>query len=329
MLLPVRNAATSLPGALRSVRRQTATDWECVVVDDGSDDDSFDVVRAHAADDARIVPLPRPAAGLVPALAAGLDACRGGLIARMDADDVMHRDRLAAQAARFDGDPDLDLLGTHVRLFPRAGLRAGWRAYERWVGSIRSAEDVRRNLFVECPVVHPTLVARAGVLRDLGYRDRGWPEDYDLVLRAVGAGRRVAVEPRRLLSWRRSPGALSTRDPRYGDDAFSRCKAHFLVQGPLATAGRYRLWGYGGTGRSLARHLADLGRSPSLVVDVHPGRLGATVRGGAPVVPPETVGPPDGDLLLASVAGAGPRDRIRTYLAERGFVEGRHFLCVA
>jgi hypothetical protein len=79
-----------------------------------------------------------------------------------------------------------------VRCFPRAALGAGMRAYEAWLASVDSPERVRREAFVECPVAHPTLAIRAELLRAFGYRDRGWPEDYDLLLRLLEAGHRGA-----------------------------------------------------------------------------------------------------------------------------------------
>src|SRR5205085_494524 len=87
----------------------------------------------------------------VPTLA-GLAHCRAPLVARMDADDLMHRDRLAAQIAALRADPGLVAVGCHVRLFPRAGLTEGLRAYERWLNGIDSAERLRAEAFVECPL---------------------------------------------------------------------------------------------------------------------------------------------------------------------------------
>src|SRR5262245_64706349 len=77
VLLPARDAAATLPAALRSLRRQTLGDWECVVVDDGSRDGTRGVATTVAADDARVTVVSIPPTGLVGALAAGLSRCRG------------------------------------------------------------------------------------------------------------------------------------------------------------------------------------------------------------------------------------------------------------
>ncbi|HEY3669208.1 MAG TPA: glycosyltransferase family 2 protein, partial [Polyangiaceae bacterium] len=158
ILLPAFDAATTLAAALRSVQRQSESRWECLVVDDGSRDGTLALARAAAQADSRIRVLARSHAGLVSALRAGLAECRAPLVARMDADDLMSRQRLRLQRAALDASPDLSAVGCHVRLFPRAGLREGRLSYERWLTSIDTPEAVQREAFVECPIVHPSLM---------------------------------------------------------------------------------------------------------------------------------------------------------------------------
>jgi cellulose synthase/poly-beta-1,6-N-acetylglucosamine synthase-like glycosyltransferase len=327
VLLPARDAAATLPAALASLRRQTWTDWECVVVDDGSRDETREVAAAVAAVDPRVAVVSTPPRGLVPALGAGLERCRGEYVARMDADDLMRRDRLAAQVAALDT-ARLAAVGTHVRFFPRAGMSEGLRAYERWVNSIDSPERVRAEAFVECPVAHPTLLVRRAVLSAVGYRERGWPEDYDLVLRLLAAGYEIGVIPHRLLAWRDGPHRLTRTHPAYGLDRITACKASFLSGGFLAGDERYVLWGYGGTGRALARALRQHGKHPSHVVEVHARRLGNVIQ-GAPVVPPAALAALPRRPLVASVAGEAARGEIRAFLATMRWVETRDFVCAA
>jgi hypothetical protein len=328
VLLPARDAASTLDAALRSVLRQTERDFECVVVDDGSRDETARVARSFADRDARFRVLSLPTGGLVAALAAGLAACRGRFVARMDADDWMHRRRLEQQRAAFAADPALDACGTHVRLFPRAALGAGYRAYERWLASIDSPERVRREAFVECPVAHPTLAIRRALLVEVGYRDRGWPEDYDLVLRLLQAGHRIGVVPRRLLGWRVGSARLSRTHPAYSNASFTACRAHFLAQGFLAAHDRYGVWGYGGTGKALRRALAAHGKRPAYVVELHPGRIGEIIH-GAPVIRPEALRAQPRLPLVVSVAGEVARAEIRAELAKLGLRELADFVCAA
>jgi glycosyltransferase involved in cell wall biosynthesis len=296
-------------------------------VDDGSIDETARIARLFADHDSRFRVVATPPHGLIAALNEGLRHCHAPLVARMDADDVMHRERLKVQAEALDRDSMLSAVGCHVRLFPRRSLSPRLREYEEWLNGLQSPADVARDAFVECPVVHPTLMMRREIAAD-GYVDRGWPEDYDLVLRALARGHRVAIVPGRLVSWRNGPNSLSRRDPRYAEERFTACKAHFLSEGFLAAHATYVLWGYGATGRSLRRALALHDRVPSHIVEVKRSRIGQRIH-GAEVVPDTAISTLHGHRIVVSVARAGPRSMIRTALSRAGFVEGEDFVCAA
>jgi glycosyltransferase involved in cell wall biosynthesis len=329
VLLPAYNAGATLPAALRSVARQSEIRWECVVLDDGSTDGgTAGAARAAARGDPRFRLVQAPHRGLVAALNAGLESCRGRFVARMDADDLMHRHRLAEQRALLDAEPGLEAVGCWVRLFPRGDVGPGYRSYEAWLNGIEDEEQLLRELFVECPVAHPTLMVRRQTLLEFGYRDRGWPEDYDLILRLAGAGRRIGVLPRRRHLWRLGPQRLSQVDRSYAPERFTACKAHFLARSLLATRDRYILWGYGSTGRALRRALLAEGKHPSHIVEVDPGRLGNRIH-GAPVVPPALLPELPRLPVIVSVAFAGPRQEIREAMTAMGFRERVDYVCAA
>ncbi len=328
ILLPVWNAAATLGSCLRSIARQTARDFECVIVDDGSEDASREIVRAFARSDSRFLLYPRPHRGLITSLQEGIECCRGEVILRMDADDLMHRHRIAAQTEMLGAHPQLAAVGSHVRLFPRSALGDGYREYEGWLNAIDDEAKLETEAFVECPVAHPGLAIRRRVLEKFGYRDCGWPEDYDLVLRLLAARERIGVVPRRLLLWRHTRERLSQHGAHYAIDRFVACKAHYLAQGFLDRHETYILWGYGSTGRDLQRALAALGKRPAYIVELHPGRLGQTIQ-GARVIPPRALAEHASLPVVASVAGLTARTEIRETLDRLGRREGRDYVCAA
>lgn len=325
----MRNAADTLPACLRSLQRQSESRWQCIIVDDGSQDASADCARRFAARDPRFVLIETPPHGLVQALNTGLAHCHHPYIARMDADDLMHRHRLALQLQRLEATPSLAAAGCHVRLFPRRHLRDGRLAYERWLNSLTSERRIREDAFVECPIAHPTLMIRRDVLNTVGgYRDCGWPEDYDLILRLITGGYAIDTVPQRLLSWRDHPARLSRTSQIYSIAQFTACKAAFLADSFLASTDHYILWGYGGTGKALRRALLLHGKHPAYIVELHPGRLGKTIH-QAPVIPPEALGQTPKHPMVVSVAGERARKDIRTVMREMGFQELRDFICAA
>jgi len=326
--MPAYNAASTVDRALSSVQRQSERSWECVVVDDGSLDRTADIVAAYAREDPRVRLVQSEHGGIVAALQAGLLQCRAPLIARFDADDLMSRSRLSLQRAALEQSPALAAVGCHVRLFPRAGLRERRLDYERWLRSIQTPEQVEREAFVECPVAHPSLLIRRSVLLEFGYRERAWPEDYDLVLRLLKNGQRIGIVPRRLLHWRDSASRLSRVSEHYSIAAFVECKAEFLASGFLADGDRYLLWGFGDTGKALANALERRGKRPAAIIELHPGRIGQLIR-GVPVVAPSALPGLSSHPLIVSVAGLGPRTEIRHALTAMGFRELRDYVCAA
>jgi len=328
ILLPAFNAGATLAAALRSVARQDERRWECVVLDDGSTDGTVATTQEFARRDPRFRVIRAPHHGLVGVLNSGLGHCRGRYVARMDADDLMHRRRLAEQVAMLEADSDLHAIGCHVRLFPRRETGPGYRAYESWLNGIDGEERLARDLFIECPVSHPTLMIRRETLLEFHYRDLGWPEDYDLILRLATTGHRIGVVPRRRHLWRLGPERLSQIDETYTPARFTACKASFLARSFLADTARYILWGYGGTGRALRRALASEGKVPSHIVEVDPRRLGNLIH-GAPVIPPSSLLEIPRLPVVVSVAGAGPRGKIRDAMNSMGFRETVDYVCAA
>ncbi|HEU4580653.1 MAG TPA: glycosyltransferase family 2 protein [Polyangiaceae bacterium] len=334
VLMPVFNAAATLPGALASIRRQRGVELECVLVDDGSSDGSVACLQREAALDPRLRVHAIEHRGIVGALQHGLERCRGQYVARMDADDIMHSERLAAQVALLEAQPELAGAGCHVRLFPRLPPAQQARSeYERWLNSLHGANDVARERFIECPLAHPTWMLRREVFQRLGYRDMGWPEDYDLLLRLLGSGHALGVVPRRLLLWRDSPERLSRSSETYAQARFVAVKAHHLASTWLARHRRYVLWGYGETGRALCRALQRYERHPQAIVEVHPGRLGQRIH-GAPVIAPEQLlaarRGPEGPLpVVVSVARSAPRALVRAALERLELREQHDFVCAA
>lgn len=330
VLLPVRDGAADLAGCIRSLRTQTLRDFEVVAVDDGSVDPTLDLLESWADSDERVRVISQGREGLVPALERGRAECRGRFLARMDADDVAHHHRLERQLRFMITNPELTGCGCAVEYFPREIVRNGALRYERWINAVTEPDEIERDAFVECPLAHPTFFLRADAVEAVGgYRDRGWPEDYDLFLRLREQGARFGKVPEILLRWREGPERLSrTADP-YSPDAFRRCKAHFLVRDRReAGDGGFVVWGAGPTGKAFARTLVASGGEVRAFVDLDPNKIGQEIH-GAPVVDPDGVDRFRDAYVLAAVGQEGAREEIRAALRARGWEEVKDFRAVA
>ena len=122
VVMPVRNAAPYVGIAVRSILRQSLTDFELIVVDDASSDDTLARIEDAAADDPRVRVLSAQGTGLGAALNRGWRAARAPLVARMDGDDAAHRDRLRRQVTFLEDDLSVGVVACRVRSFPRKAI---------------------------------------------------------------------------------------------------------------------------------------------------------------------------------------------------------------
>lgn len=329
ILLPVRDESAHLDEAMTSLASQTFGDFEVIGVDDGSTDGTTDLLDEWTRRDSRVRVVRQAPAGIVAALERARTVALGRYVARMDADDVAAPERLERQLELMDRETDLAGCGCGVRYFPRSVLRDGARRYERWINSLVEPDDIAASVFVECPLAHPTFFLRAGVLESVGgYRECGWPEDYDLVLRLWAGGERLGKVQDVLHHWRERPERLSRTDPRYAAAAFLDCKVHHL-RATLLRAGRgVVVWGAGPLGKRLARALLAAGTPVVAFVELDPRKIGQEIH-GAPVLDAGAGVEVRGPLHLAAVGQAGARSRITSLLTAHGHRPTIDFTAVA
>lgn len=329
VLLPVRDGEGMVEAAIRSLLSQSFPDFELLVVDDGSEDRTWEVIRELAMEDARIRPIRQGPLGIVPALEQARRTARGRYLARMDADDIALAERLKAQVDLMQRDSRIVLAGTQVAYFPREAVRVGALRYEGWINGLTDHASMVRDIFVECPIAHPTFLMRADAVGMVGgYRDRGWPEDYDLLLRLWEAGGRFGKVPTVLLKWRESPGRISRNHGVYTQEAFRRCKVHHLLRTHLSGGRGVVVWGAGPVGKAFARELQLQGGTLTAFVDLDPRKIGQDIH-GVPVIPPDRANEFRSAFSVAAVGKGRARGEIRRTLTGLGWGELDDFVAVA
>lgn len=329
IVMPCHNAADTLPECLTSIQQQQFGDYELLAIDDGSTDRSAALLETAAHHDTRIRLISPGRVGLVAALNIGIQVARALLIARMDADDLMHPERLAQQHAYLSQHPDIALVASQVELFPSERIRAGYREYVRWQNECLTPEQIADNIYVESPLAHPSVMFRRAVVQQLGgYADGDFPEDYELWLRMHHAGLRMEKLPQVLLSWRESEGRASRTDGRYAREAFDRLRAGYLAQDARLRGDRpVVIWGAGRKTRLRARHLLDLGINHIAWIDIDPDKIGHIVW-GVPVHGPAWLAQSERPFVLVYVTSHGAREYASGLLREMGYELGRDFLAV-
>ena len=329
VVMPCRDASATVAEAVSSIRAQTFCEWEMLIVDDGSVDGTREVVLEAADGDDRVRLLQTERNGLVAALNVGISEARTRWVVRMDADDISLPSRLERQLGWVAEHQDLSGVGSLVETTPQGMLTDGMRHYINWLNSVVTVDDVDRDLFVESPFAHPSmLLDRAAVLAVGGYRDGFFPEDYDLWLRMHAAGCRMEKVPEVLLLWREGPSRISRTDQRYGPDAFRALKAHHIARTFLKGRGLVQIWGAGPDGRRWRRALAAEGIAVSRFFDIDPRKIGRILGGGAPILDWRDACHHRGCPLLVAVGVKGARELVRANLASMGWQETVDFRCV-
>ncbi|WP_336810475.1 glycosyltransferase family 2 protein [Bosea sp. MMO-172] len=184
VVLPVYNGERFLAEAIESILAQTFTDFEFIIINDGSRDGSGAIVDDYAARDARIRSVHQENRGLVDTLNRGIALARAPLIARMDADDISLPRRFELQVTRFENRPDLAVVGGFIVLIDDAGAPIRRGDYPT------GGAELVRLLKLDSPLAHPAVIMRREVVSNLGGYRRQYKhaEDYDLWLRVYDAG---------------------------------------------------------------------------------------------------------------------------------------------
>lgn len=217
VIMSVYNGARFLDLAIDSVLAQDFTEFEFIVLDDGSSDASPTIIRELAARDARIVPILRENRGLIASLNEMIEKARAPIIARMDADDICQPTRFTEQVAFLEAHPDYGVVGTWSEDIGEHGEKLHRTGPDHPV----THEELLSFIPVNGPLIcHPAAMYRREVVRSVGSYHAAFRhcEDLDLWLRLAGVTKLGNI-PRRLLRYRRYGEQVSSRhatEQQYG-----------------------------------------------------------------------------------------------------------------
>ncbi|MEM9887530.1 MAG: glycosyltransferase family 2 protein [Bacteroidota bacterium] len=258
ILLPICNAEKYLPACLTSILEQSEENWELLAVDDCSSDATWRILEQYRASDKRIRIFKNKEKGIVPALRLAFKESKGKYLTRMDADDLMAKNKLAYLKEPLVQKGIGHLTTACVKYFSEQALGQGYQKYADWLNDLCLKKEHYKAIYKECVIPSPCwMLDRADLVRCGAFESNRYPEDYDLCFRFYERKLRVVGVPAILHFWRDHPERTSRTSEVYADNRFLDLKLDYFLKLDYKAGQDLVLWGAGKKGKKIAQYLVD------------------------------------------------------------------------
>lgn len=258
ILIPMKNAAPHLHETIESILKQKEKEWELLIVNDYSDDDSESIVAAFQLKDHRIQLLQNKGKGIINALQTAYSVSQGNLITRMDADDLMHPEKLSVMSHQLLQHGEGHIATSLVKYFAEKGVNEGYQKYEQWLNGLTEKGENFKDIYKECVIPSPSWMLHRSDLEKIGaFEKLTYPEDYALTFEMYKAGLKVIPSNQVLHYWRDHDARASRNDPNYADNTFLPLKVKYFLELDHDPNKELILWGAGKKGKKLAQLLLE------------------------------------------------------------------------
>lgn len=189
VVMCVYNGERYLKEAIESILNQSYSNFEFIIVDDGSMDKSLEIISRYSKIDNRIITISRRNKGLVKSLNDAIKISRGKYIVRMDSDDISHKNRIKEQIEFLENNNHIDILGCCVNIIGDVDKEEKEEISERF--NIELQQENTRDVFIEeCCIAHSSVIMKKNIFDTLKCYDESFlhGEDYELWLRAIKSG---------------------------------------------------------------------------------------------------------------------------------------------
>ncbi len=206
VVMPAYNAEQYISEAIESILHQSFKDFEFIIINDASTDNTWGIIQKYAKNDNRIIPLKNEKnLNQAQSRNIGIREAKGEYCAFMDADDISVQDRFQKQFDYMEKNPEVGILGGTMELRDINNRIIGKRKYNL------SDAQIRKRIFWYSPFCHPAIMVRKSILRKIGGYDEKWTpaEDYEIYFR-IGKYAKFANLDDVLLKYKIIPKSLTT-----------------------------------------------------------------------------------------------------------------------
>ena len=260
IVMPVKNTDQFLVECLESIVNQTETNWELIVADDHSTDESLSILQRYSSNDKRIKVFKNGGSGIIDALRLVYLKSRGDLITRMDSDDIMSLDKLSVLKTNLLKSGKGHIAVGLVKYFSEKPLGEGFKNYEIWLNKLTSTGTNFEGIYKECTIPSPCwMVFREDLEKCEVFNPKRYPEDYDLSFRFYLNNLKPIACNKIIHHWRDYSTRTSRTHIHYADNTFLDIKAHYFLKLEFDKTKNLVIWGAGDKGKTMAKKLIEKG----------------------------------------------------------------------
>ena len=256
ILTPFKNVAPYIDDCLQSISAQTYTNWELLIVDDNSTDNSYAIVKAYAKKDARIKLFKNNNSGIITALQLAFKNSTGDFVTRMDSDDIMTTNKLEVMVNQLQASGQKHIALGLVKYFSAEGISEGYAKYEAWLNTLTKTGANYSEIYKECVIASPCwMLYKEDLIACDAFNPNRYPEDYDLTFRFYEQGFKCLPSQDILHHWRDYSTRTSRTHEHYAQNYFLELKLYYFLKLDYDANRPLTLWGAGFKGKAIAKML--------------------------------------------------------------------------
>jgi len=326
VLMSVYNCENYLTDAMNSILNQTFKDFELIVVNDGSTDNSVEMIERYKDKRIKLFSFNKNQ-GISKALNFGISKCNGKYIAKADADDIYMLDRFEKQKAVLDNSLDISVVGSQIEYFPHNKevelgnrYRSKKKYFEAQLNDTLNTEEIQERMYMFWCVTHSLMMIRGDIIRKFGY-DESYEiaEDYKLLYDLNKKEYKMINIAEKLGMIRVSKDSTSVQRKDKLYNALFRIKQEEVSK--LFTSPVY-IWGAGGYGLGIKKEIEKKGYNIAGFIDSSASKIGTELE-GVQIYSPEILKENKVKVISASDPG---RFEIVNYLKSIGYIHLKDFV---
>ncbi len=279
ILTPFKNTSEYLEACLDSILIQSYTNWELLIIDDWSTDNSYTIVDEYQQKDSRIRLFKNKGQGIIEALRTAYHKANGQLITRMDSDDIMTSDKLKIMVNSLNTYGRGHVAVGKVKYFSDVGISDGYSRYEIWLNALTEQGSNYAEIYKECVIPSPCwMLYKEDLDRCGAFLPNRYPEDYDLTFRFYEAQLKCIPCDKVLHLWRDYSTRTSRTHEHYAQNYFLEIKLHYFLKLDYKPSADLVVWGAGFKGKTIAKSLIDQNIEFYWICD-NPKKIGKDIYG--------------------------------------------------